>query len=1360
MKRILHYMVLLIFLGGKLSATELNVTPETIIASLSTAADGDVLLLAPGTYSTAFGIQNNKALTIKSDGTGTVTLTFQLSASASNTGGGLIFDGVTIKRDDSYFINGALGKVDILAFRNCTIQNVNRCLVRTTDGSAATMTNFEISNSIIEDCGSGGWALTRFNHDLVNVNIKGNTFDTYQAEDIFLSTAAAKNTAFNTNFVFENNTVYKSIKDGDYAVCKPNNKFSDASSYTFRNNIFNLNYTTSTKVYLLTGVTTGGSLIAQKNLIVNFGNTTKSYNYTTIPTVTNTDITLSDLELTSIGFADPGNGDFSILSTSPIATASTSGGILGDPRWLKVVTVPANLTTSLSALGAGTVSPSSGTFNVGEDVTLTATNNFGYHFKEWQNADNGNVLSTSNPYTFAIAADINIKAVYEAVTTYNFTVNKTGSNWGTVKLSPEPINGKYETGTEVTMTVVPNAVSTFSYWEDNSTAQQRTVTVNSDLTYTATFDEIPFIVGWDFKERDPREGRPGDYYSASDKRGTISVFSGVTNTTIAWSDNAGMSSPSYPGLRLWTPFAEFNAGTRRYLQAQFSTEGFKNIQVKSMVSGNYQGYSVYKLQYSIDGTTYTDISGATVDISNGSGGYKSTWSDLNVTLPQAAEGKPAVYLRWVADETSAKIDPNTGNPGSDVEGTAYTNIFIYADKEIVNDTDAPLLISKVPEANSTTATINGSIVLTFNERVKVGTGDITLGSKVLTGVYGSKSVTFAYEKLSYNTAYTVTVPAGALTDMSGNSYAGITFTYTTANRTEPTKKLFDAVVAKDGSGDYISVIDAIAAAPENRTTPWMIFIKNGTYSGHHEIPATKPYIHLIGQSRDGVIITDNVATNTNPSWEQGATMYVNGANCYFENITFQNEFGYIGKVGPPALAFYTKGDRFAMKNTYLRSFQDTYYTGGTPTNRSYILNSRIEGAVDYIYGDGNLFFDNDTLTNARKGSVIVAPDHSSETAYGYVFRDCIINEDPTLTEKGDHKFGRPWKGTPKAVFINTKLLAGLNPQGWADMGALPDVFADYGTVDQNGNPVDVSQRKSQYYSGGTLLGTAKNSLTAIEAAAYTYENVILRSGDTWDPRLMAEAPNQPLNLQLSGTNLTWDAVAYTRLYIVFRNGTVLDFTTNNQFTDATAVPNTSYKYTVQAVGEFGALSKLATPVEVLPLKFLSFKASVTKELAPTVNLTWSTTNEVNTSKFEVERSIDGKVFTKIGTVNSLNTAGIHNYSFIDQNPLDGDSYYRLNQIDLDGKSDYSDLRSVNIASGISLVLYPNPVSSELNINHPKATTNANLALVTTTGKKVLSLPIAVSSTNTKIDLGGLAAGTYILVFENGSEKQVSKFVKK
>ncbi len=1007
------------------------------------------------------------------------------------------------------------------------------------------------------------------------------------------------------------------------------------------------------------------------------------------------------------------------------------------------------LTTNLNIPTAGiiTKTPNSVEYTEGSTVSLQATSNFGYKFVKWVDANNADAeLSVSNPYVVTMDAAKNIKAVFESITTYNFTVNKTGSNWGVITLSPEPVSGKYESGTEVTMTVVPNAVSTFSYWEDNSTVLQRTVTVNADVTYTATFDEIPFIVGWDFSNQTIRQDKTADYYAEGTNTGMISAYS-ASNSQVAWLPSAASYSPAYPAARLWTPAADFNAGNLRYLKAQFSTEGYRNIQVKSMVAASYQAYSVYKLQYSLDDISYTDV--ATVDIS---GKYNSSWSDLNATLPQEAEGKTRVYLKWVADKGSTKLDGNTGNPGSDVEGTAYTNVFIYADKEIINDTEAPILVSTVPVLNSNTATINGSIVLTFNERVKAGTGAITLGGKVLNGVFGAKTATFAYEKLSYGTQYTLNIPAGALTDQSGNIFQAYTLTFSTAERAEPVKKMFDAVVAKDGSGDYISVIDAIANAPINSVKPWVIFIKNGIYKGHHEIPANKPFIHLIGQSRDGVFITDNKSTlpvaegGTGSNWEDGSTMYVQGANCYFENITFQNEFGYLGKQGPPALAFYTKGDRFSMKNGYLRSFQDTYYTGGSSTNRYYFLNSRIEGAVDYIYGNGNVFFDRDTLTNVRKGSVIVAPDHNSATLHGYVFRDCIINEDPSLIEKGDHRFGRPWKGTPKTVFINTKLLADINPQGWSDMGVAPEVFADYGTVDKNGNPVDMSLRKSDYYRDGNYLGTAKNFLTDQEAASYTYENVIFRSGDSWDPRLIAEAPEQPKNIKVENAVLTWDETAYTRLYVILRNNQVIGFSTTNQYADITAVQGVNYSYAIQAASEYGALSVVSETV--LPISGLALSAKKTNH---TVVISWSTLTEKGTSHFIIERAIDGKNFEEIGKRQAEgNSTDKQNYSFTDSHPISGDNFYRIRAVDFNGYSEYSTLVVVKFSAGGDLMIYPNPADKYISILNGKPELIINI--YNSTGKKVK----AIANQGNQIDVSDLSSGVYFIKTNDGN---IMRFVK-
>jgi pectin methylesterase-like acyl-CoA thioesterase/methionine-rich copper-binding protein CopC len=835
------------------------------------------------------------------------------------------------------------------------------------------------------------------------------------------------------------------------------------------------------------------------------------------------------------------------------------------------------LNTSVNTDAAGTITrtPNSDTYDQGSIVSLTATQNFGYKFVKWVDASN-NELSTANPYTVTLNAETNIKAVFEAVNTYSYDVTIAGSKWGEVKLTPSPTNGKYEEGTQVTMEIISNPVTTFSYWEDNSTDTKKIISVDGNKSFTATFDEIPFIVGWNFRDQTVKTDRQGDYYSETTNTGLISTYE-PDGTSVNWLINTGAFSPSYPCIRFWTSGSEFQT-KRRYLQSKFSTVGYKNIQIKSMVSANYQAYSIMTLQYSINGTDFTTL--GSVDITSV---YNSGWKELNATLPAEAEGIDMVYIRWVADATSTILGESTTNN----DGTAFTNIYAFADKVITEDHDAPLLVSAVPVDGSGTASINGSVVLTFNEKVMAGTGNITLNSTALTASFGSKTATFRYERLSYNTEYTFTVPAGALTDLSGNPFAGNTITFRTGVRSEPTKKLFDAVVAPDGSGDYTTILDAIAGAPSNRAIPWLIYIENGTYTGHHDIPATKPFIHLIGQSRDGVIVSDNrlcgtSGTETVYSVALGATMVVNSADCYFENITFQNSWGYEKQAGPQALALYTLNDHITLKNCYLRSYQDTYLsTYSNVSYRHYLQNCKIEGAVDFIYGGGDVFFDNCLLNCMRQsGGYIVAPSHQTGTAWGYVFSNCTIDGPAGVTTY----FGRPWQNSPKTVFLNTTIKASVYPVGWYyKMGTIPSIFADYGTMDKDGNAVDVSQRISDYEydikdANGTVTetvkGKAQKSLTDAEAATYTYENVILRAGDAWDPRMIAEAPEKPSNVTVSSSTISWNGVPYTRLYIVFRNSIVLGFTTDTQFTDTKATVGQSYTYAVQAVSEYGALSEI------------------------------------------------------------------------------------------------------------------------------------------------------------------------------------------
>lgn len=178
----------------------------------------------------------------------------------------------------------------------------------------------------------------------------------------------------------------------------------------------------------------------------------------------------------------------------------------------------------------------------------------------------------------------------------------------------------------------------------------------------------------------------------------------------------------------------------------------------------------------------------------------------------------------------------------------------------------------------------------------------------------------------------------------------------------------------------------------------------------------------------------------------------------------------------------------------------------------------------------------------------------------------------------------------------------------------------------------------------------------------------------------------------------------------------------------------------------------------LPLDLLSFSARP-DGLGKSVNLNWKTTNEVNTQDFVIERRTDDTEFAAVGTVLSKNVAGTHNYSFSDQKPIAGNSYYRLKQRDKDGKFTYSEIANVKI-EGISLSLHPNPVLNELVVNHEYAKKPSVLKVLSLNGASLIKTNTSVGTTSTAINVASLASGSYLLVQETNGKPQSQKFIKK
>ena len=135
----------------------------------------------------------------------------------------------------------------------------------------------------------------------------------------------------------------------------------------------------------------------------------------------------------------------------------------------------------------------------------------------------------------------------------------------------------------------------------------------------------------------------------------------------------------------------------------------------------------------------------------------------------------------------------------------------------------------------------------------------------------------------------------------------------------------------------------------------------------------------------------------------------------------------------------------------------------------------------------------------------------------------------------------------------------------------------------------------------------------------------------------------------------------------------------------------------------------------LPLRMVDFTVSSEKAVV----LSWKTVNEVNTSHFEIERSAAGAAYEKIGQVTSVNSVAGSNYSFSDQHPQTGISYYRLKQVDADGKWEYSKVLTVNRTTSSVITLLPNPAGDYIRINSA-ATGRSNIKIYSSEGRLVLA----------------------------------------
>ena len=849
------------------------------------------------------------------------------------------------------------------------------------------------------------------------------------------------------------------------------------------------------------------------------------------------------------------------------------------------------LSAAVSTVGAGTVkvSPAGTVFDAETSITVTATKNFGYKFVNWTDANN-QVVSTDEAYTFSISTNTALKANFEKINTYalNYKVEGGAKDY-MISASPVPtvVEGKnmYEEGTEVTLTASSNDILTFTNWNDGETGAERKINMNADQSFTAAYSSKDFIAGWDFY-KEAKSGRAADF-AAEDNDADQLILRDADGNAYGWLDKSN-SAGGYEGKNAavnWTTVSTKPLG-ETYWQTKVNATAFTDIKVKSSMLYNYNAYETYNVEYSLNGTDWTKVGAINMP------GSKA-WTDGEFTLPSDANNKAEVYIRWIADKTSS-IKGATGNN----DGIAIAGIYITGTAQLVNDGKAPVLVNTVPAEGATNASANGKIVLTFDEKVKLtGNAAATLGTQKIEGAVSGKTITFAYKGLNYATAYTFTLAAGSVADLTDNATdQAIVLNFTTKTKPAVNKALYDFIVPTDG--DFKAALDA-AAKRTDTSKRFRIFIKQGDY----KIPADEkskvtgsdgnsyanpttymntPNVSIIGESMDNTSLT-----NTIPNSGQSANvlegigkgdvlcLQKGATNTYFQDLKM---YSSMGDAKGRDIVLNDQSNKTICKNVNLWAYQDTYVSNNQ-NGKFYFEDGILRGRTDYLCGKGDVYYNNVELWICEKGGYLAVP--SQPKKYGYIFKDCTIKDATEAKDlNGNYTLGRPWgKGTPIALYIDTKMEAIPSAAGWDEMsGGYPKRFAEYNSTTSTGSTVDLKDRKKVYDAYDSKNGdnyvnrrneTAESPILAAEEAAfYTVEN-IMGQDDDWDPTAATEQASAPTNVKLNGTTLAWDNNDYALLWAVCKNGKVVDFT----ITPSYIIDDASATWSVRAANEMGGLSE-------------------------------------------------------------------------------------------------------------------------------------------------------------------------------------------
>jgi len=662
--------------------------------------------------------------------------------------------------------------------------------------------------------------------------------------------------------------------------------------------------------------------------------------------------------------------------------------------------------------------------------------------------------------------------------------------------------------------------------------------------------------------------------------------------------------------------------------------------------------------------------------------------------------------------------------------------YIYTDYHINNQGFAALKspVYGVEKINAAVLTTGGNIdalLVTWNERNYINstlTGFATRGRALVIEKYDSVPYQLSTDTLFPQLSYNPLGPAGM--NRLNDGVKDVDTLIAPSNATY----YYDYSLA--GSGSKASVVASI----------------NGLYAGSEPSPFYYQQVKVVRQSADSFAVKINTASDTGIiiGTGTGYDHFIGLAGDGAGNTTFY----YVGPNGRDYVKVSPVDEggqlRWGALGARLNSggVSGSYYYPSSP-----FLYMDADGKAVVAWGDGRKTTDGYTGTNVymRHLDSLLKPSYQPPLLRPQLLVNRNSPYYASAYNYSSQSAPQPMNGSSKAwtAFPVEIAGAGINSASATPVALVKDDY-DLGTVtvsvyetyNQTNNPIRTDDKGQPYLNRNYTITVTNHPAGAnihvrllFTKAEFdslkAHDAAIHDPGDLGVIKQPSSSPNAPAVYTPSADDKGITPVGWAAI----------------ESTDADGSVTVDGYYIEIVITDFSNFFIAKGQTSPLPITLESFTATAAGK---TALLQWATSSETQNDHFNIERSADGKKFGVIGMVNGAGTTTLtESYAFTDATPLDGTNYYRLAQVDLDGQTTWSGIRTLNFSGmpTVSLNAFPNPARDLLHVTLPEpASQQEIIGLVSLDGHRVLQQRVSPGIATQDIDISTLAAGTYILTY--------------